>query len=85
MVIDGTTRTITIDGRVVRPQRMSFDLCAYLAAHPGAVRSRIQIMDAIGAEYATNDRCVDTHVKRARKAGVTQIMTAHGVGYYWQE
>lgn len=84
-MIDREARTVIIDGRAIRLQRLGFDLCAYLAAHPGAVRTRVQIMDAIGIPVVSSDRAVDSHVKRIRAAGVTQIIAAPAVGYYWQD
>jgi DNA-binding response OmpR family regulator len=84
-VIDLEGRTVTTSGQVIRLPRLGFDLCAYLAAHPGAVRTRVQIMDAIGIPADVSDRAVDSHVARARKAGVVQIATAAAVGYYWQD
>ncbi len=84
-MIDATARTVTIDGRAVRPTRMVFELCAYLAAYPGAVRTRVQIMDAVGISCGTTDRSVDSLVARARRFGVSAIQTAHGVGYYWRD
>ena len=84
-MVNRETRTVTSGGRVIRLPRLAFDLCAYLAARPGAVRSRVQIMDAIGIPVDVSDRAIDSHVKRARKAGVAQIVTAAAVGYYWQD
>ena len=82
-MIDRARRTVTVDGRAIRPPRMMFEMCAYLADHPGAVRTRAQIMDAIGISMNAGDLAIDSHVKRARRAGLTQIKTAYGVGYYW--
>ena len=84
-MIDREARTVTVGGRVIRLQRLGFDLCAYLAEYPGAVRTRVQIMDAIGIPADASDRAIDSHVKRIRAAGVTQIVTAPAVGYYWQD
>ena len=83
-MIDPDRRTVTLsDGAVIIPTPKVFALCEYLAANPGHVKTRIQIMDAIGSEYITSDRSVDSLVKLARRAGVRNIVTHHGVGYSW--
>ena len=67
---------------------MVFDLIAHLAAHPGRVFSRQQLMDAIYDDYrVVSDRTVDTHVKNLRRAlesaapGESLIESVYGVGY----
>lgn len=82
-MIDRERRTVTIDGKAMRPTRRVFDLVAVLAARPGVVFTRHQIMDALGISENNFDRTIDTTVKHARKQGITQIATSWGIGYFW--
>jgi len=58
-----------------------------LAAHPGHVKTRQQLMDA--ANVVLDDATVTSHVKRIRQKFVSvddrfdQIETAYGMGYRW--
>ena len=85
-MIDPDRMTITTAGRVLRPPRMVFLLCQYLAANPGFVRSRAQIMDAVGISCGNYDRAVDSLVRRARAIDGLRphIKTHAGAGYYWE-
>jgi two-component system response regulator MtrA len=62
---------------------LEFDLLAALAANPGAVRSREQLMSEVwGWSDASGTRTLDSHVKSLRaKIGATRVRTVHGVGY----
>ncbi len=84
-MIDLDRRTVTIGAVTLRPRRIEFDIIAYLAAHPGFVRTRWQILDAVGLSHNSNDRAVDTHVKRIRAHGISAIKTSPSVGYYWED
>jgi len=83
-------RLILHEGRSLRLPRAQFNVCAYLAQRPGFVRSRDNIMVAIWPDgRVVTDRTIDGHVKLARRAmnetfGRHWIMTAPGVGYYWE-
>jgi DNA-binding response OmpR family regulator len=83
--LDHNRKTITIDGKVVKPAGLTWKLCAYLAEHPGWVRSKADIMDAIGISLNSSDSAVPSVVKRARKEGVTCIKVRYGHGYTWEE
>ncbi|MEO6299946.1 MAG: winged helix-turn-helix domain-containing protein [Paracoccaceae bacterium] len=82
--VDPDCRTITQGKITVRPTRAEFDIIYYLSARPGFVRSRAQIMDAMGAGEEASDRAIDTHVKRIRAYGIRALKTSRGVGYYWE-
>jgi DNA-binding response OmpR family regulator len=84
-VIDLDRHTVTIAGRVITPTRGVWRLCVYLAAHPSFVRSREQIMDAIGVGEDCSDLADYSVIKRARARGITCIRTHRGMGYSWQE
>jgi two-component system response regulator ChvI len=63
-----------------------------LAARPGHVKSRDQLMDAAYGEHVyVDDRTIDSHIKRLRKkfreadVEFAQIETLYGVGYRYRE
>ncbi len=63
-----------------------------LAAHPGHVRNRDQLIDmAYGENIYVDDRTVDSHIKRVRKKfkkideKFDKIETLYGVGYRYKE
>ena len=63
-----------------------------LAARPGHVKSRDQLMDgAYGEHIYVDDRTIDSHIKRLRKKfkaadpDFAQIETLYGVGYRYRD
>ena len=65
-----------------------FQLLATLAAHPGRLFTRTQLLDAIrGADTDAFDRAIDAHVKNIRRKierdprNPRYILTVYGVGY----
>lgn len=66
-----------------------FWLVACLAAQPGQVKSRQQLMDA--ANVVLDDQTITAHVKRIRKkfhavdTDFNSIQTVYGLGYRWVE
>jgi two-component system response regulator ResD len=86
--IDTAMRTVTLDGEEVSLTQREFDLLAYLAAHPGQVFSRDQLMEAVwNYPFYTDTSTVTVHVRRLRaKLGddpsePSFIETVWGVGY----
>ncbi|HEX9952941.1 MAG TPA: response regulator transcription factor [Rubricoccaceae bacterium] len=66
-----------------RLPRKEFELLYFLAAHPGRVFSREDLLDAVwGPDVYVVDRTVDVHVRKIReKVGMAYIETVKGVGY----
>ena len=69
-----------------------FNLINCLAKHPGVIKDRNQIMDAMyGYSIYVDDRTIDSHIKRLRKkfrqfdSSFDQIRTRYGLGYSWRE
>jgi DNA-binding response OmpR family regulator len=86
--IDPASRTVTVAGEEISLTQREFDLLAYLAAHPGRVFSRDQLMEAVwGFPFFTDTSTVTVHVRRLRaKLGDDPseprfIETVWGVGY----
>ena len=68
---------------VVHLTPTEFDLLAHLAAHPGQVFTRTQLLDQVwGYADGSGARTVDSHVRALRrKLGSDMVRTVHGVGY----
>ena len=88
LVIDPGTRTVVCDGQDVEISSLEFDMLRALAASPGRVFSRQQLIEKVwGWDYFGVDRVVDVHVVNIRKAlgdDPSQprfIGTVRGVGY----
>ena len=69
-----------------------FNLIKSLAKHPGVIKDRNQLMDAMyGDNIYVDDRTIDSHIKRLRKKfksydnSFDQIRTRYGSGYSWRE
>lgn len=88
LVIDLGGRTVAEAGLDVPLTRTEFDIVATLAAHPGRVYTRMQLMEAAqGVAYEGYERTMDAHVKNLRrKLGDDSkrpryVETVFGVGY----
>jgi len=86
--IETVTRTVTVAGEELSLTQREFDLLAYLAAHPGRVFSRDQLMEAVWEfPFFTDTSTVTVHVRRLRAklgddpAEPRFIETVWGVGY----
>ncbi|MFE9428608.1 response regulator transcription factor [Kitasatospora sp. NPDC006697] len=82
--IDAGTREVRLHGNQVTLTAKEFDLLHTLAAEPGNVLSRKELMARIwGTTWAAaSSRAIDTHVSNLRaKLGEKWIITVHGVGY----
>ena len=89
IVIDPGRHKVTVNDTVVELTSTEFSLLHFLAARPGWVFTRYQIVDAIhGADYPVTDRSIDVQVVALRKklgtAG-TCIQTVRGIGYRFKE
>jgi DNA-binding response OmpR family regulator len=81
--IDRGTRRVAVAGQDVHLTPLEFDLLETLAAEPGRVRSREELMQEVwGWADARGTRTLDSHVKSLRaKIGAERVRTVHGVGY----
>ena len=63
--------------------RKEFELLALIAAKPGKVFTREEILDRIwGTEVIVGDRTIDVHIRKLReKFGDDMIKTVKGIGY----
>ncbi|GAA1361286.1 winged helix-turn-helix domain-containing protein [Catellatospora chokoriensis] len=84
VLIDTTSRTVTVDGAPVRFTRREFELLFFLVRHTGAAFTRLQLMRAVWGHEFSGERTVDVHVRRLRaKLGAhgAGLATVHGFGY----
>jgi DNA-binding response OmpR family regulator len=82
--LDRETRRVHRDGAEVHLTPTEFDLLARLAARPGAVHTRDQLLADVWGwrDAGGTTRTVDSHVAALRrKLGEGVVRTVHGVGY----
>jgi two-component system alkaline phosphatase synthesis response regulator PhoP len=79
---------VTVAGRRVELTPTEFQLVAALAAQPGRVFTRSQLLDAVhGVAFESYERAIDAHVKNIRRKlepdprAPRYIQTVFGVGY----
>ena len=92
LVLDPSRHLCTWQGLPVELTVTEFLLLKALAARPGHVKNRDQLMDsAYGENIYVDDRTIDSHIKRLRKKlrvidpEFNQIETLYGVGYRYRE
>jgi two-component system, OmpR family, alkaline phosphatase synthesis response regulator PhoP len=92
VTLDRRRMQATVGGRSIDLTATEFDLVATLAAQPGRVFTRAQLLDAIrGVEVDAFDRAIDAHVKNVRRKlepdprNPRYLLTVHGVGYKFAE
>jgi DNA-binding response OmpR family regulator len=83
VTIDPATRRVTVRGEPVHLTPTEFDLLRLLAARPGVVFTREQLLAEVwGWRDGSGHRTVDSHVRGLRrKLGPGFVRTVHGVGY----
>jgi two-component system alkaline phosphatase synthesis response regulator PhoP len=85
--IDIGHREVRLGGQALTLTAKEFDLLAHLAAHPGRIFTRHQLLARIwGFDYVGTDRTVDVHVSWLRTKlramdGHDYFRTVRGVGY----
>ena len=85
--VDGGARIARVAGHAVDLTTLEFDLLRALAAAPGRVFRRDELIERVwGGGYEGGDRVVDVHVSNLRQkladaGGADLIRTFRGVGY----
>jgi two-component system, OmpR family, response regulator ChvI len=92
LTLDETKHQCLWKGLDIQLTVTEFLLVKALAARPGMVKSRDQLIDAAyGENVYVDDRTIDSHVKRLRKkfrqedGEFDQIETLYGIGYRYKE
>ena len=90
--MDPARHHVTWDGEHVSLTVTEFLLLEALAAHPGVIKSRNQLMDAAYPDDVfVDDRTVDSHIKRMRRkfrkvdGEFSAIETLYGAGYSFSD
>ena len=90
--VDPARHQVTWDGRPVSLTVTEFLILQALAARPGVIKSRNQLMDAAYPdEVYVDDRTVDSHIKRMRRKFRSvdkefgAIETLYGAGYSFSD
>ena len=83
LTVDTAGHKVTVAGAEVHLTPLEFDLLGRLAANPGTVLSRSELMREVwGWQDAAGTRTLDSHVRSLRaKIGADRVRTVHGVGY----
>ncbi|HWM18047.1 MAG TPA: response regulator transcription factor [Ilumatobacteraceae bacterium] len=88
LVVDPPRRLVTVGERSVDVTATEFDLLARMAAAPGRVFTRGQLLETIhGVAVDAGERAIDAHVKNLRRKieadphRPRRLVTVHGVGY----
>jgi len=92
LLLDPGRHLCTWKGQPVNLTVTEFLILKALAARPGHVKSRDQLMDsAYGESIYVDDRTIDSHIKRLRKKfkdiddSFNEIETLYGVGYRYKD
>jgi two-component system response regulator BaeR len=91
LVLDEARYLATLHGHALDLTAVEFKLLHFLAANPGRIYSRSQLMDRIYPDQRTvEDRTIDSHVKKLRKKLTAVapeeelIHSVYGVGYKYE-
>ncbi|MEX5258380.1 response regulator [Kocuria arenosa] len=88
LMVEEASRQVRVAGEPVALTRIEFDLLAALAAHPGRVLSRRQLVEMVwDAQWTGDEHLVDVHIGRIRRklgedvVSPRFIHTVRGIGY----
>jgi two-component system, OmpR family, alkaline phosphatase synthesis response regulator PhoP len=89
LTIDPIRREVSCGGKNIVVTASEFRLLHFMAAHPGRVFSRSELIDGVlGRDIAVVDRTIDVHVTALRKklgCSGELIETVRGFGYRFRE
>jgi DNA-binding response OmpR family regulator len=92
LVIDRNRHTVERDGALLEVTPTEFNLLIAMAAQPGRVFSRMQLLEAVqGSAYEGYERTIDAHMKNLRAKlevdpkNPKYLLTVFGVGYRFSE
>lgn len=90
--IDPEKYEVKKDGENILLTPTEFKILSLMAAHPGRVYSRLQLLEAaLGETFSGYERSIDTHISNLRKkieddpANPLFIITVFGLGYKFSE
>ena len=90
--LDRARFKVTLPDREIDLTPTEFEILAVLAAQPGRVFSRAQLLTAArGVAFESYERAIDSHIRNLRRklqansAEPEYIQTVHGIGYKFTE
>ena len=88
LTLDRNRYVVLILDREVSLTPTEFEILATLAAYPGRIFSRAQLLTAVrGVSFESYERAIDSHIRNLRRKieptdeSLRYIQTVHGVGY----
>jgi DNA-binding response OmpR family regulator len=88
LVMDPPRMRVELGARQIELTPTEFQLLATLAAQPGRIFTRSQLLDALhGVAFESYERAIDTHIKNIRRKLEPDprvprfVLTVYGVGY----
>lgn len=91
LILDPASHRVTANGDTLKMGPTEFRLLHFLMTHPERVYTRSQLLDRVwGANVVVEERTVDVHIRRLRKALERQgldhlIQTVRGAGYRFSQ
>jgi DNA-binding response OmpR family regulator len=92
LIIDASSMTVQVEGKVILTTVREFRLLEYLATHLGRVLTRDQLLDAVWKETPfVTPRSIDVYVRRLREKIEADprhpryLKTLRGIGYRFEE
>ncbi len=88
LTLDAPRMRLTRGDQAIELTTTEFQLLAALAAQPGRIFTRAQLLDAVrGVAFESYERAIDTHIKNIRRKIEPEprepryVLTVYGVGY----
>ena len=85
LVLDASRHEVYADGHEIELTLKEFGLLEYFLRHPGYVRTREMLLNAVwGYDYYGTPRTVDVHVRRIKQKILfltSAIISVHSLGY----
>ena len=89
LVVDFTTRRVTISGEALDLSPKEYDLLFYMVRNRGIALTREKLISEVwGYDFFGDDRTLDTHIKLLRRQlgpYADRITTLRGVGYRFEK
>jgi DNA-binding response OmpR family regulator len=92
LTLDRSRYCVILSEKEIPLTPTEFDLLATLAAHPGRIFSRAQLLTSVrGVAFDSYERAIDSHIRNLRhkiepvEGSPRFIITVHGVGYKFVE
>lgn len=88
LTVDTSAYQVSLEGKILNLTVAEVQVLALLARQPGVVRTRAELLSAVGGlDRGTDERTVDAHIKNLRRKFAeyaTMLNTVRGVGYRLQ-